>query len=63
MLKDSFPRGLDRRVWLLCSGRIISTTGFSIVLPFLAIHLNRDLALSMGEVGMVFLVMAVIKKR
>jgi MFS family permease len=59
MLKDSFPRGLDRRVWLLCSGRIISTTGFSIVLPFLAIHLNRDLALSMGEVGMVFLVMAV----
>jgi MFS family permease len=59
MLRGSSMRGLDRRVWLLCGGRVISTTGFSIVLPFLAIHLNRDLALSMGEVGMVFLVMAV----
>jgi MFS family permease len=51
--------GLDRRVWILTAGRVISATGFSIVMPFLAIHLNSDLGVSMSEVGLVYLVMAV----
>lgn len=48
-------KGLDRRVWILSGGRIISATGFSIVMPFLAIHLNRDLGTSMGQVGLIYL--------
>lgn len=59
MVGTSSLRGLDKRIWVLCGGRVISATGFSIVMPFLAIHLNRDLDLSMGQVGTVFLVMAV----
>jgi MFS family permease len=51
--------GLDRRVWILTAGRVISATGFSIVMPFLAIHLHSDLGVSMSEVGLVYLVMAV----
>lgn len=58
MLGTSSLRGLDKRVWVLCGGRVISATGFSIVMPFLAIHLNQDLDLSMSQVGTVFLVMA-----
>jgi MFS family permease len=52
-------KGLDHRVWVLFLGRIISATGYSIVMPFLAIHLNGDMGISMGVVGLVFLGMAV----
>ncbi|MBI0582679.1 MAG: MFS transporter [Methanomassiliicoccus sp.] len=59
MLGSGSLKGLDRRVWILSGGRIISTTGFSIVMPFLAIHLNRDFGTSMSEVGIIYLLMAV----
>jgi MFS family permease len=52
-------KGLDQRVWILCGGRVISATGFSIVMPFLAIHLVLDMGISMGVVGLLFLGMAV----
>jgi MFS family permease len=52
-------KGLDRRVWILTAGRVISATGYSIVMPFLAIHLNADLGIPMGQVGIIYLVMAV----
>lgn len=52
-------KGLDQRVWILCVGRVISATGFSIVMPFLAIHLVLDMGISMGVVGLLFLGMAV----
>jgi MFS family permease len=52
-------KGLDQRVWILCGGRVISATGFSIVMPFLAIHLNRDMGISMSVIGLLFLGMAV----
>lgn len=51
--------GLDRRIWILTAGRVISATGYSIVMPFLAIHLNRDLGVSLAQVGLIYLVMAV----
>ncbi len=52
-------KGLDRRIWILTAGRIISATGYSIVMPFLAIHLNLDLGVSLAQVGLIYLVMAV----
>jgi MFS family permease len=59
MLGSSSLKGLDRRVWILAAGRVISATGYSIVMPFLAIHLNSDQGISMGQVGVIYLVMAV----
>lgn len=37
-------------------GRIISATGFSIVIPFLSIYFNESLGISMTTIGAVFLV-------
>ncbi|MDW5561908.1 MAG: MFS transporter [Methanomassiliicoccus sp.] len=59
MRSPSSLRGLDRRIWILAVGRIISATGYSIVMPFLAIHLNSDLGIPMGQVGAIYLFMAV----
>ena len=41
-------QGFDRRLWILFGGRVIAATGFSIVMPFLAIHLNSDMGISMA---------------
>jgi MFS family permease len=46
----------DRRVWALFVGRIISATGFSIVIPFLSIYFNQDLGIPATTIGAVFLV-------
>jgi len=51
--------GFDRRIWILAAGRVISATGYSIVMPFLAIHLNSDMGISMVQVGLIYVVMAV----
>lgn len=51
--------GFDRRIWILTAGRVISATGYSIVMPFLAIHLNSDMGISMAQVGLIYVVMAV----
>jgi MFS family permease len=48
--------GYDRRVWILFYGRIIASTGFSVVMPFLALYLNQGLGVSMTLVGLVLLI-------
>jgi MFS family permease len=48
--------GYDRRVWVLFYGRIIASTGFSVVMPFLALYLNQGLGVSMTLVGLVLLI-------
>jgi len=53
-------RGYDRRVWMLFYGRIISSLGFSIVMPFLSIYLHRELGIPMTVVGLVLLISAVV---
>jgi MFS family permease len=50
----------DRRIWILFYGRIISATGFSIVIPFLSIYLYTNLHVSMVDVGMIFLASSAI---
>ncbi len=52
--------GFDRRVWTLFYGRIISSLGFSVVMPFLSIYLHNELGISMTVVGMVLLISAVV---
>ena len=53
-------QGFDRRVWTLFYGRIISSLGFSVVMPFLSIYLHNELGISMTIVGMVLLISAVV---
>jgi MFS family permease len=52
-------QGFDRRLWILFGGRVISSTGFSIVMPFLSIFLYTQMGVPMTVVGMVFLGTAV----
>lgn len=53
-------RGFDRRVWTLFYGRIISSLGFSIVMPFLSIYLHTEMGVSMTVVGVVLLISAIV---
>jgi MFS family permease len=50
----------DRRIWVLFFGRIISATGFSIVMPFLSIYFYTNLHISMTTIGTVFLASSAI---
>ena len=52
-------KGMDRRIWVLFFGRIISATGFSIVMPFLAVYLNESMHIPAPEIGVIYLGMAV----
>ncbi|HTY47163.1 MAG TPA: MFS transporter [Methanomassiliicoccales archaeon] len=56
----SFVGHFDHRVWVLFFGRIISATGFSIVMPFLSIYFYEQLGVPMYTVGLVFLVSSII---
>lgn len=56
---SQFAGHFDRRLWILFVGRIISATGFSIVMPFLSIYFY-DQGISMTTIGLVFLVSAVL---
>lgn len=53
-------QGFDRRVWTLFYGRIISSLGFSVVMPFLSIYLHRELGIPMTVVGLVLLISAIV---
>ncbi|MDD1770329.1 MAG: MFS transporter, partial [Methanomassiliicoccales archaeon] len=57
---SAFAGHFDRRLWILFVGRIISATGFSIVMPFLSIYFHSELGISMTTIGLVFLVSAVL---
>ena len=55
-----FPRRVlfqkDRRLWHLFLGRLFASTGFSIVIPFLALYLHGTRGYAMSAVGFVFFV-------
>jgi MFS family permease len=44
----------DRRLFHLFLGRLLASTGFSIVIPFLALYLHGTRGVSMSAVGMIF---------
>ena len=53
--RSKYIAQFDRRVWILFVGRIISATGFSIVIPFLSIYFY-GLGIEMTTIGLVFLI-------
>ena len=57
LFTSQFAGHFDRRLWILFVGRIISATGFSIVMPFLSIYFY-GMGISMTTIGLVFLVSA-----
>ena len=61
-IRGSFSKaqGFDRRVWALFYGRIISSLGFSVVMPFLSIYLHTELGIPMTVVGIVLLISAIV---
>jgi predicted MFS family arabinose efflux permease len=48
-------QGLDRRIFLLAGARAVNTMGFSIVMPFLAMHLVERRGVSGAVFGLVYL--------
>lgn len=56
---DQF-RSFDRRVWVLFASQLIAATGFSVVMPFLAIYFHDRLGIPMSLVGAVFLSLALM---
>ncbi len=59
LFTSQFAGHFDRRLWVLFVGRIISATGFSIVMPFLSIYFY-GMGISMTTIGLVFLVSAIL---
>jgi MFS family permease len=49
-------RALDRRVWALAAARLVVTAGYSMVMPFLAMHLAVDRNVPVTIVGGIWLV-------
>jgi len=51
---------LDRRIWLLALARCINTMGFSLVMPFMAMHLVEDRGASGALYGGIYLVAGLV---
>jgi MFS family permease len=47
-------RGLDRRVWALAAARMVVTAGYSVVMPFLAMHLAVERHVPVVTVGAIW---------
>ncbi|MFP4545474.1 MAG: MDR family MFS transporter [Methanomassiliicoccales archaeon] len=52
----SHYKEFDRRIWVLFFSQLTVATGFSVVLPFLAIYFHEGMGVPMSLVGTVFLV-------
>jgi MFS family permease len=48
-------RACDRRIWALAGARLVVTAGYSMVMPFLAMHLVVDRHLAKVTVGVIWL--------
>jgi MFS family permease len=51
----------DPRVWYLFITRIFNALGFSIIIPFLSLHLHQEMDVSMSIIGSIFLVSALAR--
>lgn len=54
-------RGFGRDFWVLSFGWFIAALGFAISVPFLAIYFSSQYGLSTSQIGVFFLVMAVVR--
>lgn len=46
---------LDRRIWLIALARLINTMGFSLVMPFMAMHIVQERGASGAAFGAIYL--------
>jgi MFS family permease len=53
--------GYDRRLWILYTGFVVSSMGFSMVVPFVSLYFHEELGIPMSLVGAFFLVTAVLR--
>lgn len=51
----------DRNLWILSGGWFVSSLGFAVSIPFVAIYFHSDLNMSMSEIGLFFGLMAVVR--
>lgn len=50
---------LDRRIWLIALARMINTMGFSLVMPFVAMHLVEERGATGAAYGLIYLLSGV----
>ena len=51
----------DPRVWYLFITRVFNALGFSIIIPFLSLHLHQEMNVSMSIIGSIFLFSALAR--
>ncbi len=56
-----YVRQFDRNLWILSGGWFVSSLGFAVSIPFVAIYFHSNLGLSMSQIGLFFGLMAVVR--
>ena len=51
----------DRNLWILSAGWFVSSIGFAVSIPFIAIYFHSSLHLSMAQIGLFFGVLATVR--
>lgn len=51
---------LDRRIWLIALARLINTMGFSLVMPFMAMHLVEERGATGAAYGAIYLLSGIL---
>ena len=57
----SFVHKFDKRLWILSFGWLVSSLGFAVSIPFVAIYFHSHLSLSLSEIGFFFGALAVVR--
>ncbi len=57
----NYVRQFDRNLWILSGGWFVSSLGFAVSIPFIAIYFHSDLNMSMSEIGLFFGAMAIVR--
>jgi len=57
----SYLSQFNRSLWALSAGLFVSSLGFAVSIPFIAIYFHSQLGLSLSQIGLFFGVMAVVR--
>ncbi len=63
MLRNAYRyvKQFDRNLWILSVGWFVSSLGFAVSIPFIAIYFHSNLNMSMSQIGLFFGAMAVVR--
>ena len=59
-IRSYFPQ-FNRSHWALSAGLFVSSLGFAVSIPFIAIYFHSELGLSLSQIGLFFGAMAVVR--